>query len=181
MKLWLVRHAKPLVEAGVCYGASDLPADVQATQACARALAEVLPPNLRVLTSPLQRCTQLAQALQALRPGLSAMPDARLREMDFGCWEGVRWDAIPKTAYDAWTDAFGQHRFGGRESVQELMQRVAAAQAEAVQGGGDVAWITHAGVMRAVDLLRQGVQTIEHAEQWPQHAPGWGQWSTVDI
>ena len=141
----------------------------------------MLPPGLRVLTSPLQRCTQLAQALQALRPDLPATPDARLREMDFGCWEGVRWDAIPKTAYDAWTSAFGPHRFGGRESVQELMQRVAVAQAEAVQGGGDVVWITHAGVMRAVDLLRQGVQTIDQAEQWPQMAPGWGQWCAVEF
>jgi alpha-ribazole phosphatase len=180
MKLWLVRHAQPLVEAGVCYGASDLPADAQATQACACALAELLPPGLRVLTSPLQRCTQLAQALQALRPDLPATPDARLREMDFGCWEGVRWDAIPKTAYDAWTSAFGQHRFGGRESVQELMQRVAAAQVEAVQGGGDVAWITHAGVMRAMRLLAQGIARIEHAAQWPQEAPAWGQWQLLE-
>jgi alpha-ribazole phosphatase len=181
MKLWLVRHARPLVEAGVCYGASDVAADVAETQACARALAELLPPGLPVLTSPLQRCTQLAQALQALRPDLPAVPDARLREMDFGCWEGVRWDAIPKAAYDSWTRAFDSHRFGGRESVQELMQRVAAAQAEAVQGGDEVVWITHAGVIRAVDLLRQGVQTVARAEHWPQYAPECGQWRAVDF
>lgn len=181
MKLWLVRHARPLVDEGVCYGASDVAADAQATQTCAQALAELLPPGLRVLTSPLQRCSQLAQALQALRSDLPATPDARLTEMDFGCWEGARWDAIPKSVYDAWTADFGQHCFGGRECVQALMQRVAAAQAEAVRGGRDVVWITHAGVMRAVELLRQGVQHIEHAGQWPQTAPGWGEWMVLEF
>ena len=39
MKLWLVRHAKPLVDEGVCYGASDLDADPEATLAAAQELA----------------------------------------------------------------------------------------------------------------------------------------------
>ena len=31
MKLWLVRHAQPLVDAGVCYGRLDVAADPAAT------------------------------------------------------------------------------------------------------------------------------------------------------
>ena len=42
MKIWLVRHAQPLVEAGVCYGASDVAADRAATQDAAQRLAEAL-------------------------------------------------------------------------------------------------------------------------------------------
>jgi alpha-ribazole phosphatase len=180
MKLWLVRHARPLIEAGVCYGASDVPADEQATLDCARALAQVLPQGLPVLHSPLQRCTQLAQALESLRPDLHALADARLIEMDFGCWEGVRWDAIAKPAWDEWMAAFGSHRFGGRESVQELLQRVARAHLDTAQQAQDALWITHAGVIRALALLAQGVEQIEHAEQWPKHTLGFGEWLQLE-
>ena len=31
MKLWIVRHAKPLIESGVCYGALDVAADAPHT------------------------------------------------------------------------------------------------------------------------------------------------------
>ena len=181
MKLWLVRHARVLIEPGVCYGASDVPADAQDTAACARALADVLPQGLPLLHSPLQRCTQLVQALQGLRPDLQAGPDARLLEMDFGCWEGVRWDAIGQAAFDQWTSAFGDFRFGGRESVNELLRRVAAALAQTRQRAPEAVWVTHAGVMRAVALLAQGIGRIEQAGQWPQQAPGWGEWLYCEV
>lgn len=176
MKLWLVRHAPPQVVSGVCYGVSDLAADGPATQACAAQLAELLPQGLPVLASPLQRCEQLALALQGLRRDLTLNFDARLAEMDFGCWEGQRWDAIPRDAFDAWTADFGAHRFGGRESVDELLQRVAAVHADQVQRGGEAVWITHAGVIRAVTLLAQGITRVQRADQWPREAPGWGEW-----
>ncbi|WP_066706367.1 histidine phosphatase family protein [Curvibacter delicatus] len=176
MRLWLVRHAQPLVAAGVCYGASDLPADEAATQACAAQLAPQLPPGVALITSPLQRCERLAQQIQGLRPDLMLKRDARLAEMDFGCWEGQRWDSIPQSAFDAWTTDFGAHPFGGRESVNQLLQRVAAVRAETLQQGGDAVWVTHAGVIRAMALLAQGIERLEHAEQWPRHAPGFGEW-----
>lgn len=181
MKLWLVRHARPLVEAGVCYGASDVPADAQETQHCAQALARIVPPGLPVRHSPLQRCAQLAQALLDLRADLQVRPDARLAELDFGCWEGVRWDAIPKAAYDEWTADFGSCRFGGRESAQELLQRVAAAHGDMRRECGQAVWITHAGVIRALALLAQGVPLIERAEQWPRPTLAWGEWQQLEL
>src|SRR5690606_10781153 len=42
-RLWLVRHAAPLVSPGTCYGALDVPADAAATQAAAVRLAAALP------------------------------------------------------------------------------------------------------------------------------------------
>lgn len=181
MKLWLVRHARPLVEAGVCYGASDVSADVAATRVCAAQLASALPGGIRLLSSPLQRCARLAQEVQRLRPDVTLRNDARLAEMDFGCWEGQRWDAIPRDAYDAWTADFGTHRFGGSESVDDLMRRVAAVQAETVKGACDTVWITHAGVMRAMALLAQGQTRVTQAGQWPRQAPSWGEWQIQEI
>lgn len=179
MTLWLVRHAQPLIDAGVCYGATDVAADAHATAIAAQALANALPSRLTVWTSPLQRCEQLAQAVIGLRPDLSYEIDTRLLEMDFGVWEGHRWDAIPPAAYDAWTADFGGHRFGGQESVSEFMGRVALAWDAFQSQGQDSVWITHAGVIRAVSLLAQGIRHINDATQWPAQAPSFGQWTVV--
>ena len=32
--------------------------------------------------------------------------ETRLSEMNFGCWEGQRWDAIPKADYARWMADF---------------------------------------------------------------------------
>lgn len=168
MKLWLVRHAQPVIAPGVCYGATDVAAEPQATLQAAQTLAQLLPLGVPVVSSPLQRCERLAKCLRGLRPDLSYKTDARLVEMDFGCWEGQRWDAIPQADYDHWMAAFGEHRFGGRESVFEFMQRVAGAWDETRHLGLDAVWITHAGVIRAASLMAQGVRQLEQAAQWPQ-------------
>ena len=180
MKLWLIRHAQPLIDAGVCYGATDVAADTQATALAAQALANELPVDGVMQASPLQRCERLAQEVRALRPDLTYQTDARLREMDFGAWEGQRWDAISPEAYDAWTADFFGHRFGGRESVAEFMGRIALAWDEFQSQGQDRVWITHAGVIRAVSLLAQGCREINDAMQWPAQAPGFGQWMVVN-
>ena len=46
MTLWLVRHAQPLIATGICYGQLDIPADLQATQTCAKELFKVLPKGI---------------------------------------------------------------------------------------------------------------------------------------
>lgn len=177
MTLWVVRHAQPLIAPGICYGALDVPADPQATLEAAQRLAAELPLNITVRTSTLQRCEQLAQVLSGLRPDLTIKQEPRLVEMKFGIYEGVAWSDIPKDALDAWTADFAHHRFGGQESVAEFMVRVAevwdAWQAEPVQYQ---AWITHAGVARALVLLRRGIRVPVSAQDWPTEAPSFGEW-----
>ena len=195
MKLWLVRHAQPLIDAGICYGRLDMAADAEATAECAAKLATQLPAGLRVVSSPLQRCEQLAQALQALRPDLAYKTDGQLQEMDFGQWEGCAWQDIPRAELEAWTGDFAHYNVGhDGESVAAFMARVGAAfegltpqsqipamvQRTMAQDSG-VLWITHAGVIRAVALLAQGVRHIERANQWPVEAPKYGQWRTLAL
>ena len=171
---WLVRHAQPLIAPGICYGATDMPADDAATRQAALEITRHLPQGTKLLSSPLRRCLQLTDELLRLRPDLSATTDARLVEMDFGCWEGQRWDDIPKHAIDQWTAQFGSWRFGGRESVQQLMDRVAAAWAETRSASEPTAWVTHAGVIRAAMLLSTGIATVERSDQWPREAVTFG-------
>jgi alpha-ribazole phosphatase len=176
--LWLVRHAQPLVAAGVCYGALDVPAEPAATLLAAKRLAHVLPMGANLTSSTLQRCEQLAQEICALRPDLTFKTDAALAEMNFGCWEGQRWDSIALAAYDAWTADFWQHPFGGAESVSQFMARVAGVWQRSRCADQAQVWITHAGVIRAVGLLVQGVQEVRCAADWPVAAPAYGQWIT---
>ena len=181
MKLWLARHAQPLIASGICYGATDVPAEAQATLDAAQTLSRALPLGLLVLTSSLQRCELLKHSLQALRPDLSFKTDARLVEMNFGTWEGQRWDAIDQAELARWTDNFGAHACGGAESVGQFMARVGAVWDETVAAGQDTVWITHAGVIRAASLLAQGMRTLSDAQQWPHQAPGFGQWREMAI
>ena len=175
MTLWLARHAQPLVEPGVCYGQLDVAADAHANADCASALAVALPLGTVVAASPLKRCDQLARALSRLRPDLVITSDARLMEMNFGAWEGQRWDAIGPAPLAAWTDDFAHHRPGGGESVSQFLARVQAAF-NARPEGQPTAWLTHAGVIRAAGLLHAGTAVITQASQWPVAAPAFGQW-----
>jgi alpha-ribazole phosphatase len=107
--------------------------------------------------------------------------DARLAEMDFGAWEGLAWNAVPRAELDAWTRSFASWRCGGAENVQTFMARVAAVWDETLERNQPTVWITHAGVIRAATLLARGQRQIEQADQWPLEAPAWGQWQTMDL
>jgi alpha-ribazole phosphatase len=180
MNLWLARHARPLIASGTCYGALDREADAALTLAAAQALARALPQATNVQVSPLRRCQQLAHALQSLRPDLGFATDARLREMDFGCWEGTLWADISRAAIDAWTADFATHRFGGKESANEVLARVAAAWDE-LPPTGDVLWITHSGVAQAAAVLRTGVRQVMRASEWPLANLAYGEWTTFTV
>lgn len=184
MNLWLLRHAQVDLPPGLCYGITDAPALAGATAGAAFELAQVVParPGL-VWTSGLQRTHQLAHALRRHRPDLPApTSDLRLNEMDFGCWEQQPWDDIPRSAFDDWMADFAHHRFGGGESTQAVIDRVAAALDDTRHqlqrsGSSHAVWITHAGVIRAAQFLQlRGHGTVSGAHEWPQDAPAPGGW-----
>lgn len=174
MHFWLARHARPLVAPGTCYGAMDVEADPVHTHETAVRLASLLPTGARVWTSPLRRCRSLADELHALRPDLRPRIEERLREMDFGVWEGCAWDAIPQSAFDAWTGDFLHERFGGADSVVELMQRVRSAWQEACSVNTPLIWVTHAGVIRSLALVRMGKPLPKMASDWPREVLDFG-------
>jgi alpha-ribazole phosphatase len=150
-------------------------ADPQGTQSATQSLAQELPHGIDVQVSPLRRCQQLANALGNLRADLQFRTEPRLREMDFGTWEGVAWADIPHAAVDAWTKDFATHRFGGKESANEMLARVAGAW-DALQTGGDALWIAHSGVAQAANLLHQGIRHVDQAKDWPVTALKYGAW-----
>ena len=139
-----------------------------------------MPHGLDVRVSPLRRCQQLAHALGELRADLRFDNDPRLREMDFGHWEGVAWADIPRAVIDAWTIDFATHRFGGKESANEVLVRVAGAWDE-LSPRGDTLWITHSGVAQVATLLHRGTRHVEQAKEWPTSTLKYGAWMKFQI
>lgn len=152
MSLILVRHTRPVGGEGLCYGRSDLaPGPDLATAAAA--LAAALPGFAAVATSPAARCRRLAERLAAARGLAAPTPDPRLAEIDFGAWEGLAWDAVPRGELDAWAADLTHARPHGGESVAMLEARVRDALADWRAAAGPVLVVTHAGVVRAARAI----------------------------
>ena len=180
--LWLLRHAEPLIAPGVCYGQLDVPADPSATLQAGMRFASAMPPNATMRHSPLQRCDQLAQAAQA--PNTFLIEDARLKEMDFGAWEGQSWNDIGRAAVDAWSHNLYTHAPGNGESLAAMLQRVRTALLDSWQhdsrlGTHDVVWVTHAGVIRCVQWLLRYGNAQPSSQDWRLPAPSFGQWQQL--
>lgn len=181
--LWLLRHAHPVIDAGVCYGRLDIAADAACTAQAAKAFSGLLPAGTVLRHSPLQRCAQLANALVTLQPDRAPElhADPRLQEMDFGHWEGQPWEQIPRPDIDAWAANLATYAPGGGESLAAMLRRVQQALQhswgqDSGQDQRDVVWVTHAGVIRCVQWLQQHGNERPTSTAWNLPAPGYGQW-----
>ena len=187
--LWLQRHAQPLIAPGICYGRSDMAADDKATEAAALQLAQSWQAEVGIAAalwhSPLQRCEQLARSVRALAPDFAQNRMAELAEMDFGAWEGVRWDDIPRAEIDAWTADFWHYAPGGGESLAQMMARVQraldAARAQALASQQPVLWIAHAGVAQCAHWLVTRGDRIPTAKDWPSVKLAYGEWIRLPL
>lgn len=155
MILHLIRHPRPLVVPGICYGRLDVAGENPAVVAT-RLRAE-LPAGLPVFSSPLRRCRDLALCLDA-----RAVFDERLREMDFGDWEGRSWDDIPRPELDAWAADVAGYAPPGGESPRQLQQRALAFVAGLTVPEAVV--VTHAGVIRVLVAHCRGLPP----ERWSE-------------
>ncbi|CAN7228119.1 alpha-ribazole phosphatase [Caballeronia sp. LjRoot34] len=167
MDLVLIRHPAVGIDTGICYGRTDVPLLGDAADS-ARALEE----RLRLLkvpavegvwhTSPLSRCRLLAEALGPIQA------DARLQELDFGAWEGQRWDGLDRAMLDAWAEDLEHAREHGGESVAQFAERVVgwADSICTANTTGPVHAVTHAGVIRVLTAHLFGVPRA-NAIQWP--------------
>jgi alpha-ribazole phosphatase len=166
MDLILIRHPAVDIAAGVCYGQTDvlLLGDVTESARALRARMDAL----RVpgcigewRTSPLSRCRLIAEALGPARS------DPRLKELDFGAWEGRRWDDIDRAMLDAWAADLHHARAHGGESLAQFTRRVTQWFDDAsTQGTSPIHVMTHAGVIRVLAGHLLGIAP-SNAIQWP--------------
>lgn len=147
MDLFLIRHTKPAIEAGICYGQTDVALAQPATDAVGEILAR-LPDAFTLHSSPLRRCVELAHALER-----AVVADERLMEIHFGRWEMRPWLDVGAAALEAWqAHGFSSEPHGG-ESYVDFEARVLDWRRSLREDGDPVVAVTHAGVMRV--LLRQ--------------------------
>nr|WP_262922755.1 alpha-ribazole phosphatase [Roseivirga pacifica] len=144
MEIYLVRHTRPNVRKGICYGQTDL--DLADSFMTDRKLVDAkMPVNIDcIYTSPLQRSEKLARSLHE-----NIVVDDRLKELDFGAWEMKPWDDIPKDEIMPWMDDFVNHKVPGGESFIDLKNRCESFITElSKKPYKKVVIVTHAGPIR---------------------------------
>ncbi len=92
-----------------------------------------------------------------------------LREMDFGRWEMVPWNDIPRSQLDEWAADFLGARPHDGESVQQLRDRVSKTLSQIER---DTLVVTHSGVIRAAAAL------FDHPDGWDIDIK-YGNWITM--
>ena len=106
-------------------------------------------------TSPLTRCLLPADALGLLLD-VPVRIDRRLIELDFGDWDGRRWDDLPREALDRWAaDPAGFVPPGG-ESGQSLIDRVRQVRDALVEAGTGAVVVSHGGPLRLLGPMLCG-------------------------
>ena len=104
-------------------------------------------------SSDLQRSLSTAEVVSAAS-GISAQPDARLREIDTGLWEGLTFDEAriryPVEHAERERDLVG-YRFPGGESFRDLRARVVPAFLEIIEEDRENILVSgHRGVNRVL-------------------------------
>jgi alpha-ribazole phosphatase len=155
-RLLLIRHASPREEArGRCYGTLDIGLSARGqrqAQLLARTLDRV--GLAAIYTSPRLRARETAAPLAGVH-GLKPIPDEALREIDFGDFEGKRYDEIAQNhpeLYRQWMETPTLVQFPGGESYAGLRRRALQAldAIRARHTGEAAAVVSHGGILRAM-------------------------------
>lgn len=116
-----------------------------------------------IYSSDLKRCQQTLEWAEAAKTGIPLTLEPRLRELDFGEYEGKVYDELKELPhYRAWVDSVGELQIPGGESAAQLRARLDAwlhdlALNARAAGHSKVLAVTHGGVIRE---LRRRFETI---------------------
>ena len=151
LELWLVLHGEtPWASEGRALGQSDPPLSEYGVQQ-----AERLAGRLRDVGFDTVYASDLTRARYTARLALPAAEirlEPRLRELDFGVWEGKAWASLTgddRGALERFRrDPYREHAPGG-ESYEDVQARVRAWLDE-LPPSGRVAAFTHGGVVRSL-------------------------------
>lgn len=168
MELVCVRHGRTAWNAVRRFqGRTDVPLDALGREQARALAAHLAGERFEVaIASDLSRAAATAAAIGAAC-GIAIEPEPRLREMQFGSWEGLTWDEIvastPELAGESAT-APTIYRPADGESFDDVSERVRPVLAELsarLGPHGRALLVSHAGVMHA--LLRVALQEPDEA------------------
>ena len=167
MNIYLIRHTSVDVPKGLCYGQSDVPLrpTFEAEAAVTKAIESIH--FDMAYTSPLSRCTRLAQYC-----GFGdAIRDPRILELNFGDWEMQYFHKIKDPNLQCWYDDYLNVKATNGESFADQYKRVAAFLDEVRQKEGENTVVfAHGGVLICAQIYAK----LIHPEEAFQAVPAYG-------
>ena len=158
MILWTFRHTKPYNPNDVCYGRLDFDVSDTFPEESDSAISDFLKQNAhptQMFSSPLLRCIRLAEKLSK-ETGLPFQKEDRLIELNFGSWEGEKLSKVPRNEMAAWQKDLRGYRFTNGESFHDVDKRVESFL-DTLDDNGEYLWVTHAGVIAALQHFACGL------------------------
>ena len=155
-RILLLRHGETDASSrGRCYGKLDVPLSEEGRQQVERAatLLHTLSPDA-IVSSPRTRALDSA-GIVAKRCQLSVQTEERFAELDFGDFEGKRYEDVEREDpdfYTRWMASPTEVSFPNGESYSRMAQRVVAAYQQRVQNAAShkVLLVAHGGVNRII-------------------------------
>lgn len=158
MILWTIRHTKPYNPNDLCYGRLDFdvsPTFEDESNGAIKALVEAGAKPTRLFSSPLLRCKRLAEkASEAVHLPIEYRDE--IIEINFGDWEGKKLTEVPKEQMKAWAADLRGYRFPNGENFFDIDKR-AGSLLDSLDDEGEFLWISHAGVIAALQHFACGL------------------------
>ena len=168
MTLYIWRHPKPLAANGICLGQTDMAVDTRKIKRLANRIQRFvrmhrLPKVIWV--SPLQRSLKVGQLLTQF--GFEYHIADALSELNFGAWDGLSWEQIPKQEIDDWCDNFATFAPDNGENLQQLFSRVETWLKSRKLESQPILAVGHAGWINAAKMISAGQDIPQLAADWP--------------
>lgn len=158
MKIYLIRHGESLANIDSLFcGATDSPLSEKGILQAERVREKLKDVVFeRAVTSDLSRAHDTAAIILGNAGKLEK--EKGFREMDFGLFEGLTYEAIKtehKEAYTLWSHDFQKNAPPLGESMSDLYERVSAAYDEVIKSherasNDNILIVTHSGVIRSI-------------------------------
>jgi alpha-ribazole phosphatase len=164
-----LRHPKPDIDPGICYGRTDLDIAAIGHEQISIAM-ETTPKVTRIIASPALRCRKLALSLGE-RDQVEVRFDERLWEMHMGEWEGIAWADIDRKLSEKWLEDPINNPTPGGEAFIDVQRRVNSAIADVMDDEAQLtAIVCHAGPIRATQMAWQNITFKEAFAQVPPYS-----------
>ncbi len=161
MDFILIRHTKIAYPEGFCYGQTDVDVANSFEDEALQIVNKIENYTIKeVYSSPLKRCAILAERITQRKN--EVIFDNRLKELNFGNWEGKSWDEVKNESLPFFSNFNIENRCPGGESYLDLLNRVSSFIKDLQTGNeGIICIVTHGGPIRAFFSLLNNYSYIE--------------------
>ncbi|MCF0223489.1 MAG: histidine phosphatase family protein [Fibrobacter sp.] len=165
MILWTIRHTKPYNPYDLCYGRLDFdvsPTFEEESDGAIQALLKANAKPSQLFASPLLRCIRLAEKVSKAI-NLPIQKRDEIQELHFGDWEGKKLTDVPREQMKSWAQNLRGYRFPNGECFYDIDKR-AGKLLDSLDDDGEFLWVSHAGVIAALQHFACGLPDNQFVE-----------------